>query len=523
MTDVEESVAAGLAPQLWGLPSSSRSLPLGAVVNEQEEQLPAHVSLSDQQLPEGTTVSADQCRSPQINADLGQSRSVHVSAAHGKSLQESAVGSYNLEPQWMIDSIARTTVEDLGQGSRQSDTIKPCAPPAGGLPAGGDGTNSFSPLCGPTDGAIQQKKNKSKKPVRKEFAEVAEHRPIFTRLTFAICFILMICELFAAGEEVEGTEECAHGFSLGAVRFCIASLTMNPLIGPPTRVLVDMGGMVSHLIVEKKQLWRLVAPIYLHVGIVHFMLNMMIFLRLGTNMERKHGFFRVGTIYIISGVFAIIMTATFSGHHVSVGASGALFGLLGASVGELFQNWALYNRPVYDLVILTVSAAGNFILGTMPMLDNYAHFFGFCMGLLTSLSLLILKRVTRKGKPVDVKRHQRLIQLVAALAVPLIYVLALIVLFTESGPKICSGCDVISCIPFPWGCDEGTTCWWDCTADLVDPRCRAVASYETDERNATVTVQCPVGDSFLNMTRTSFDITRFDDEVVLSLCREMCP
>lgn len=56
-------------------------------------------------------------------------------------------------------------------------------------------------------------------------------------------------------------------------------------------------------------------------------------------------FFRVGTIYIISGVFAIIMTATFSGHHVSVGASGALFGLLGASVGELFPELGSVQSP----------------------------------------------------------------------------------------------------------------------------------------------------------------------------------
>ena len=55
---------------------------------------------------------------------------------------------------------------------------------------------------------------------------------------------------------------------------------------------------------------------------------------------------RVGVIYLVSGVGGSVMSSLFIKDNISVGASGALFGLLGAMLSELFTNWTIYTNKV---------------------------------------------------------------------------------------------------------------------------------------------------------------------------------
>jgi len=281
-----------------------------------------------------------------------------------------------------------------------------------------------------------------------------------------------------------------------------------------------MGGRLSYLIVEQKELWRLVAPVYLHAGIVHFLINMLIFLQIGVRLEWVHGTLRVGFIYLLSGVFGVVMGAIFSGSTIGVGASGAIFGLIGASIGDLIQNWRVHQRPCSSLVMHLAASVVQLLFGTIPMLDNFAHFFGFLMGIVSSLTVLILQRVTRSGRHVEVKCHQRCIQVIAAIALPFVFIVAMLVLFAGSGRELCPHCQKISCIPFPWGCHE--SCWWDCSAVAVDPRCSATASFLGDRSNGTVVVHCPVRDAFQNVTRHNVDVSRFDALTVMKFCIDFC-
>merc|ERR1740130_2635571 len=142
------------------------------------------------------------------------------------------------------------------------------------------------------------------------------------------------------------------------------------------------------------------------------------------------------------------------------------------------------------------------------------------MGIASSLIVLILQRVTRSGRHVDVKCHQRCIQVIAALAVPFAFVAAILGLFAGSGPELCPHCEKISCIPFPWGCEE--SCWWDCSLVAADPRCSATASFVDDRSNGTVVVHCPVRDAIQNVTRHNLDVSRFDQHAVMKFCIDFC-
>lgn len=55
---------------------------------------------------------------------------------------------------------------------------------------------------------------------------------------------------------------------------------------------------------------------------------------------------RVGILYMLAGIGGSILSALFITNNISVGASGALFGLLGAMLSELLTNWTIYANKV---------------------------------------------------------------------------------------------------------------------------------------------------------------------------------
>lgn len=64
---------------------------------------------------------------------------------------------------------------------------------------------------------------------------------------------------------------------------------------------------------------------------------------------------RVGALYVISGIGGSLSSALFVRGNISVGASGALFGLLGAMLSELFINWTIYENKVCTYHLLRYS------------------------------------------------------------------------------------------------------------------------------------------------------------------------
>mmetsp|Transcript_142019 Transcript_142019/g.250409 ORF Transcript_142019/g.250409 Transcript_142019/m.250409 type:complete len:292 (+) Transcript_142019:381-1256(+) len=290
-----------------------------------------------------------------------------------------------------------------------------------------------------------------------------------------------------------------------------------------------MGGKLGPLITDDKEVWRLVAAMYLHAGLIHLVMNMVVLVQVGRSLERLHGTIKVAIVYVVSGVFGVIMGAIFDPHALSVGASGAIFGLLGASLGSLVQNWGLHARPICDLLQLLLISGIQLVFGTIPMLDNFSHFFGFTMGILCSLSLFILKRQKRRtGRILATKCHQRVVQILAAVSVPVVLLISLSVLFgRRDGHDLCPWCEKISCIPFPWGCDESkpagsVDCWWKCDA-AVDPRCSVAWEWTNSTANGTAVVQCPAaGGAVHNITVHPIDVSNLGPSSAAPLCRDQC-
>jgi len=349
-------------------------------------------------------------------------------------------------------------------------------------------------------------------------------------LTFLLNAAILLWEFFENGRANggdEGSPECLYRLQLGSAVFCAASLAINPLFGPTTDVLINMGASDAVRTVAEGEVWRVITPMYLHGGLVHFGLNMLAFSKFGTDLERSHGFVRVAIIYLLSGIFGILMGVALSPHVVKVGASGAIFGLLGALLGEVLQNWGLYSRPWATVLPILLGTVLQLLLGTMPTLDNFSHLFGFIMGFLCSLLLLVMKRQTAGGKLLATRCHQRLFQVTAGVCIVVCFAVAIAVIYgpLEAG-QICPRCDMISCIPFPWGCDsdrEGS-CWaWDCSETRV-AGCQGSATWTGSARNGTVTLGCPVGITALRDVEVRpVDLSHWGSSDLMRLCKDHCP
>ncbi|XP_058109622.1 RHOMBOID-like protein 1 isoform X2 [Magnolia sinica] len=132
-------------------------------------------------------------------------------------------------------------------------------------------------------------------------------------------------------------------------RFSFQSLKENPLFGPSSSTLEKMGALEVSKVVGGHEGWRLITCIWLHAGVVHILANMLSLIFIGIRLEQEFGFVRIGMLYVISGFGGSLLSALFIQSSISVGASGALFGLLGGMLSELITNWTIYANKGFFL------------------------------------------------------------------------------------------------------------------------------------------------------------------------------
>jgi rhomboid protease GluP len=129
------------------------------------------------------------------------------------------------------------------------------------------------------------------------------------------------------------------------------------------------------------QYWRLVTPIFIHVDLLHLGFNLYALYYLGRDVERVAGAGRLGLVFAFAGLAGNSLSVLMS-PSPAVGASGAIFGLIGASAVFFFRNRRLLGArgqaQLRSLVMLTVL---NLALGLRPGIDNWAHLGGLLGGL----------------------------------------------------------------------------------------------------------------------------------------------
>lgn len=247
-------------------------------------------------------------------------------------------------------------------------------------------------------------------------------------------------------------------------RFSFQPLHENPLFGPSSSTLEKLGALEWTKVVHKHQAWRLITCIWLHAGIIHLLVNMLCLVFIGIRLEQQFGFVRIGIIYLLSGFGGSILSALFLQKSISVGASGALFGLLGAMLSELITNWTIYTNKVAALVTLIVIVVINLGIGILPHVDNFAHIGGFVSGFFLGFILLLRPQygwVTRGNLPVEVrvkskyKPYQYVLWSVSLILLVAGFAVGLVMLFRGvNANDHCHWCHYLSCVPTSkWKCD----------------------------------------------------------------------
>lgn len=256
--------------------------------------------------------------------------------------------------------------------------------------------------------------------------------------------------------------QCVAKF-LGRLSF--QPLRENPLFGPSSSTLLKMGALEWNKVVHGHQGWRLITCMWLHAGIIHLIANMLSLIFIGIRLEQQFGFVRIGIIYLFSGFGGSVLSSLFIRNNISVGASGALFGLLGAMLSELLTNWTIYTNKAAALFTLVIIIVINLAVGILPHVDNYAHIGGFLTGLLLGFVLLVRPQfgwVESRNLPVNArvtskhKAYQYVLGL-AALALFIVgFTIGLVLLFRGvNGYDHCHWCRYLSCVPTSsWKCQN---------------------------------------------------------------------
>lgn len=158
-------------------------------------------------------------------------------------------------------------------------------------------------------------------------------------------------------------------------------------------VLLQLGAAYGPFI-RHGQYWRLVMPMFLHAGWWHIGLNAYALYVVGPLLERLYGYGRFAFLYVIAGVGASIVSVWRSSNVLAVGASGAIFGVMGAMavIGYLHRDvvpfgWRrLFGGRMVFLIVISLAfgpalnLAGWLLKLQLPTIDNWAHLGGLFTG-----------------------------------------------------------------------------------------------------------------------------------------------
>ena len=190
------------------------------------------------------------------------------------------------------------------------------------------------------------------------------------------------------------------GFDIiqGIVYFCsgiyIISLLFDPsaifqmgglfrILSPSSKAIILLGGTGTYSVFQLGYFWTPLTAIFLHGGILHILFNMLWTRQIGYIVKDLYGIYRFILIFIISGVIGFI-ASILAGHQLTLGASGSIFGLLGALVYYGRTRGGFFGQNIYKQTGIWAIVLFAFGL-IMPGVDNFAHGGGFIGGYLTAM------------------------------------------------------------------------------------------------------------------------------------------
>jgi rhomboid protease GluP len=210
------------------------------------------------------------------------------------------------------------------------------------------------------------------------FSSVVPDQARYTTILLSVNVVLFGLGLAATVRRHDG------GFDLGMLLGSIDSYT-----------LVRLGAKYGPLIAAGEW-WRFITPVFLHAGLIHIAFNSYALFDLGPAVEQIYGTRKFLVLYVVTGTAGFIVSYVWHPNAISVGASGAIFGLIGAMIGygqrnrtslgdsikSMYVRWAFYGL-IYGFIV--------------PGVDNGAHLGGLASGILFGFLVTDMPSITRES------------------------------------------------------------------------------------------------------------------------------
>ena len=201
--------------------------------------------------------------------------------------------------------------------------------------------------------------------VMKTYRDVLGIEAPMTRLIMGLEFLAFMLAVLVNG----GRPPVTGGFIAGDGRFTDATLVRFGALG---------GGFGA------EEPFRLLSAVFVHMSLMHIGFNMLTHLSFGRQLEQTLGGARLCVLFVLSGIFGFFVSEVWYGWSgpPTAGASGAVFGEIGAIVGILYaRRDPLWKKALARNVVLAV------ILGLAFPVNTAAHFGGFVAGILIGFGL----------------------------------------------------------------------------------------------------------------------------------------
>lgn len=207
----------------------------------------------------------------------------------------------------------------------------------------------------------------------------------------------------------------------------------NYSLGPTEHALVMLGAQYGVRVRYEHEAWRYVTSLFLHSGVVHYLCNTIATLRFCAMLEHKWGTLVFAALYGTAGVASSILSAFYFPRGISVGASGAICGVLGAHFADTIFSWNDTTSRAHRAALIQALVTGLIVLVAcaMPYVDGFAHCGGLVFGFLVGVFVF-----GRKSRAVHSKCLLRFITWTCLALAIAFYIVSLSVFFTVFKPKI---------------------------------------------------------------------------------------
>ncbi|MCR3905471.1 MAG: rhomboid family intramembrane serine protease [Tenericutes bacterium] len=145
--------------------------------------------------------------------------------------------------------------------------------------------------------------------------------------------------------------------------------------------LIYYGALVPSMVTEDGDYYRIFTAMILHGSILHFLMNSFVLYYLGGHMERLIGPIKYFIVYLLSGIVSSLFVVFFGPNAATIGASGAIFGVMGGLLTLTFIRKQWLNpqaiRSIRQLMLINLV-----ITFVIPGISRAGHIGGLVVGLI---------------------------------------------------------------------------------------------------------------------------------------------